>query len=113
MRHSSMPTPEPDVYALVIRQAAHDAVRALLSEPPDSPGGSKALREVTTWLAREHGPQAVFDLAEEPAVHLAEALDAIAAAGQRTAVEVTDRWFHDMPEPICPPADNAERQPER
>ena len=41
-----------DPYARTIRQAAHDAVRALLSTEPDSPEGSAALREVKAWLAR-------------------------------------------------------------
>ena len=54
-----------DPYAHTICQAAHDAVRALLSTAPDSPEGSAALREVTAWLAREHGPAALLDLAEE------------------------------------------------
>jgi hypothetical protein len=58
-------TCDGDVYTAVIRQAAHDAVRALLSAPPDSIAGSQALREVTTWLAAEHGTAAVIDLAEE------------------------------------------------
>ena len=73
-------TCDDDVYAAVIRQAAHDAVRALLSAPPDSIAGSQALREVTTWLAAEHGAAAVIDLAEELAADLAEAFDAVAAA---------------------------------
>lgn len=84
------------------RSAAHDAVRALLTAPPDSPEGSAALREVTAWLAREHGPAAAFDLAEELAVDLAEALDAIAAVEQRDPVEIADRWFHDQPAPDVP-----------
>jgi hypothetical protein len=86
-------------YARTIRQAAHDAVHALLAAAPDSPEGSAALREVTVWLAREHCLGAVVDLAEELAVDLAEALDAIAAVEQRDAVEVADRWFHDQPAP--------------
>jgi hypothetical protein len=40
----------------------------------------------------EHGPAALLDLAEELAVDLAEALDAIAAVEQRDAVRVADRW---------------------
>jgi hypothetical protein len=91
-----------DVYAAVIRQAAHDAVRALLSAPPDSIAGSRALREVTTWLAAEHGAAAVIDLAEELAADLAEAFDAVAAVEGRPALAVLDRWFHDAPPP--PPA---------
>ena len=54
-----------DPYAHTIRQAAHDAVRALLSTAPDSPEGSAALLEVTAWLAREHGPAALLDLAAD------------------------------------------------
>jgi hypothetical protein len=46
-------TCDDDVYTAVIRQAAHDAVRALLTAPPDSIAGSQALHEVTTWLAAE------------------------------------------------------------
>jgi hypothetical protein len=91
-----------DPYALMIRQAAHDAVRALLTTAPDSLEGSTALREVTTWLARAHGPAALLDLAEALAVDLAEALGAIAAVEQRDAVELADRWFHDQPPPEVP-----------
>src|SRR4051812_18921714 len=91
-----------DSYTRTIRQAAHDAVRALLTTAPDSPEGSIALREVTAWLAHEHGAAAVLDLAEELAVDLAEALDAIAVVEQRDAVEVADRWFHDQPAPDVP-----------
>jgi hypothetical protein len=58
-----------------------------------------ALREVMAWLAHEHGLAAVLDLAEELAVDLAEALEAIAAVEQRDAVEVVVRWFHDQPAP--------------
>jgi hypothetical protein len=46
----------------------------------------------------------VLDLAEELAVDLAEALDAVAAVDQRDAVEIADRWFHDQPEPDVPGA---------
>lgn len=88
-----------DPHARTIRQAAHDAVRALLATPPDSAEGSVALRDVTAWLAREHGPDAVRDLAEELAVDLAEAFDALAAAEGRPALEVLDAWFHDDPPP--------------
>jgi hypothetical protein len=99
-----------DPYARTIRQAAHDAVRALLTASPDSPEGSAALREVTAWLAHEHGPAAVLDLAEELAIDLAEALDAIAAVERRDAVEVADRWFHDQPAPdVAGPAADPER----
>jgi DNA-directed RNA polymerase specialized sigma subunit len=91
-----------DLYARTIRQAAHDAVRALLTAPRDSAEASVALREVTAWLAHEHGPTAVLDLAEELAVDLAEAMDALAAVEQRDAVEVTDRWFHDQAAPDVP-----------
>ena len=83
----------------MIRQAAHDAVRALLTAPPDSMTGSQALREVTTWLAAEHGAAAVTDMAEELAADLAEAFDALAAAEGQPALAVLDSWFHDVPEP--------------
>jgi len=92
-------TCDDDVYAAVIRQAAHDAVRALLAAPPDSITGSQALREVTTWLAAEHGAAAVIDLAEELAADLAEAFDAVAAAESRPALTILDSWFHDVPPP--------------
>lgn len=102
------PMSDVDPYARTVRQAAHDAVRAVLAAPPDSPEGSVALREVVAWLAREHGPGAVLDLAEELAVDLAEALDAIAAAEQRAPLEVADRWFHDQPAPsAAQPADES------
>jgi hypothetical protein len=92
-------TCDDDVYAAVIRQAAHDAVRALLTAQLDSVAGSCALREVTTWLAAEHGGAAVTDMAEELAVDLAEAFDALAAAEGRPALAVFDGWFHDVPPP--------------
>jgi hypothetical protein len=92
-------TGDDDVYAAVIRQAAHDAVRALLTAPPDSIASSQALREVTTWLAAEHGPTAVIDLAEELAADLAEAFEALAAAEGQPALAVLDSWFHDAPPP--------------
>ena len=98
-----------DPYARTIRQAAHDAVRALLTSAPDSPEGSAALREVTAWLAHKHGLAAVLDLAEELAVDLAEALGAIAAVEQRDAVEVADRWFHDQAAPDVPGPDAGPR----
>ena len=87
----------------MIRQAAHDAVRALLTAPPDSMTGSQALREVTTWLAAEHGAAAMIDLAEELAADLAEAFDAVAAAEGRPALAVLDSWFHDTPPPATAP----------
>ena len=76
------------VYAAVIRQAAHDALRVLLAAPPASLTGSLALRQVTTWLGAEHGAAAVTDLAEELAADLAEALGALAAAEGRPALAV-------------------------
>jgi hypothetical protein len=39
------------VYAAAIRQAVRDAVHALLTAPPDSVAGSRALRAVTMSLA--------------------------------------------------------------
>jgi hypothetical protein len=104
-----------DSYGRTIRQAAHDAVHALLNTAPDSPQGSAALREVTARLAHEHGPAAVLDLAEELAVDLAEALGAIASVEQRDAVEVADHWFSDQPAPELPNfgADSGRRDPER
>jgi hypothetical protein len=92
-------TGDCEVYAAVIRQAVHDAVRALLTAPFDSVAGSCAVRQVTTWLAAEHGGPAVTDPAEELAVDLAEAFDALAAAERRPALAVLDSWFHDVPPP--------------
>ena len=86
-------------YAAVIRQAAHDAVHALLTAATDSAAGSQALREVTTWLAATHGAGAVQDVAEELAVDLAEAFAELAAAEGQPALAVLDGWFHDVPEP--------------
>jgi hypothetical protein len=91
--------PDADVYAAVLRQAAHDAVRAVLAAPPDSVMASAALRGVTAWLARTYGPAAVQDLAEELAVDLAEAFDALAAAEGRDPLTLLDAWFHDQPQP--------------
>jgi hypothetical protein len=95
-----------DPYSRVIRQAAHDAVRVLLSTPPDSVEASSGLGEVLRWLGREHGPHAVSDLAEELAVDLAEALEALAGVERRDPLELADRWFHDQappPQPARPP----------
>ena len=92
-----------EVYAAVIRQAAHDAVRAQLAAPSDSVAGSLGLRAVTDWLAAAYGAGAVRDLAEELAVDLAEAFAALAAAEGRPALAVLDGWFHDVPRP-CPAA---------
>ena len=88
-----------EVYAAVIRQAAHDAVRALLTAPADSLVGSLNLRAVTDWVATGGGPYAVRDLAEELAVDLAEAFTALAAVERQSALSVLDGWFHDVPEP--------------
>jgi hypothetical protein len=44
----------------------------------------------------------VLDPAEELAVDLAEALDAIAVAERRDQVEDADGWFHDHPAPELP-----------
>jgi len=89
-------------YAAVIRQAVHDAVRALLTGPPDSLDGSRGLRNVTAWLAGGHGAAAMTDLAEEAATDLAEAFQALAAAENRPALAVLDDWFHDIPPPRGP-----------
>ena len=61
------------------------------------------MREVTTWLAAEHGAAAVTDLAEELAADLAEAFEALAAAEGRPALAVLDGWFHDVPPPWADP----------
>ena len=112
LRGSLAMTCDDDVYTAVIRQAAHDAVRALLSAPPDSIAGSQALREVTTWLAAEHGAAAVIDLAEELAADLAEAFDAVAAAEGQPALAVLDSWFHDVPPPpLAAPGPTPRRRP--
>jgi hypothetical protein len=87
------------VYTAVIRQAVHDGVRALLTALPNSLEGSRALREVTTWLAGEHVAAAVTDRAEELAADLAEAFEALSAAEGRPALAVLDSWFHDIPPP--------------
>src|SRR4030081_1790027 len=108
--------PDADSYCHTIRQAAHDAVHALLSRALNSPEGSAALRDVTTLrLAQEHGPVAVLQLAEELAVDLAEALGAIASVEQREAVEFADHWFSDEPAPELPDSGAAagRRDPER
>ena len=60
MRHDRVMTVVAP-YARTIRQAAHDAVHALLAAAPDSPEGSAALRDVTVWLAREL-PQGPFNV---------------------------------------------------
>jgi hypothetical protein len=52
-----------DEYSAVIDQSAADAVRALLVVPHASPEGARGLRQVTSWLAATHGPDAVRDRA--------------------------------------------------
>jgi hypothetical protein len=111
LRGSLAMTGDDGGYAAVIRQAAHDAVRALLATSPDSIAGSQALREVTTWLAAEHGAAAVIDLAEELAADLAEAFDAVAAAEGRPALAVLDSWFHDIPPPLTAPGLTSAAEP--
>jgi hypothetical protein len=92
-------TSDAEVYAAVLRQAAHDAVRAVLTAPPDSVSGSTALRAVTTWVVHAYGIGAVQDLAEELAVDLAEAFDALASVEGRDPMALVDAWFHDQPAP--------------
>jgi DNA-binding XRE family transcriptional regulator len=96
-------TPDDQAYAAVLRQAAHDAVRAVLAAPPDSVTASMALRGVTAWLVRTYGAGAAQDLAEELAVDLAEAFDALAAVEARHPLSLLDAWFHDQPEPAGVP----------
>jgi hypothetical protein len=91
-----------DPYALTIRQAAHDAVRALLTSAPDSPEGSATLREVTAWLAHEHGQAAVPDLTEELAVDLAEALDAMPRSSSATRWRSPTAGSTIRPRRTCP-----------
>ena len=96
-----------EAYAAVIRQAAHDAVRALLAAPPDSVAGSRQPARGDRLAGGRDGAAAVSDLAEELAVDLAEAFDALAAAEGRSALAVLDGWFHDVPAPLLgrhPPA---------
>ena len=64
---------------------------------------SLALRGVTTWLVRSYGVLAVQDLAEELAVDLAEAFDALASVEGRDPLTLLDAWFHDQPEPAGEP----------
>jgi hypothetical protein len=42
----------------------------------------------------------VTDLAEDLAVDLAEALEALAVTEGRSALVVLESWFHDVPEPF-------------
>ena len=86
-------------YSQTIRQCAHDAVRAVLAAPVDSPEGSVMLREVMQWLAQAHGSVALRDVAEELAVDLAEALRVLASVERRDPLVVADGWFHDEPAP--------------
>jgi hypothetical protein len=93
-------TRDDGVYAAVIRQAVPDTVHALLTAPPDSVAGLRALREVTMPLAAERGATAATDLAEELAADLAEVFDALAGAEGRSALVVLESRFHDVPEPF-------------
>lgn len=101
-------TPDARAYASVLRQAAHDAVRAVLAAPPESATASMALRGVTSWLVRTYGPGAAQDLAEELAVDLAEAFDALSSVEGRHPLALLDAWFHDQPEPAAGPAQAAD-----
>jgi len=102
-------------YAAVIRQAVHDAVHALLTAPPDSLAGLRALREVTMPLAAEHGAAAVTDLAEELAADLAEAFEALAAAEGRSALVSLRAGSTTSPHrsrrPLRPPTSQGSRRP--
>jgi hypothetical protein len=82
-----------DVYAAVIGQTVHDGVRVVLDAPPGSLAGSRELHRVAAGLGAEHGDEAVRDAAEELAVDLAEAVEALAAAEGRPALAVLDGWF--------------------
>jgi len=53
-------------------------------------------------VARAHGTGAVQDLAEELAVDLAEAFDALASVEGRDPLVLVDAWFHDQPAPEAP-----------
>jgi hypothetical protein len=91
-----------EVYARVLRQAAHDAVRVVLAAPAGpatSSTGSAALRGVTSWLLHRYGAAALQDLAEELAVDLAEAFDALASVECRDPLTMLDAWFSDESAP--------------
>jgi hypothetical protein len=88
----------PDPYAHAIRQAAHDAARALVLAEAGSVEGLVALRDVVSWLARCYGPDALRDLAEELAADLVDALQVLAANKGLTPPEMLDDWFRDEPE---------------
>ena len=98
MRHDPLMS-AADPYARTIRQAAHDAVLALLTAAPDSVGRvGRAARRGGLAGARARsgcGAGSRRGVGRRPA----EALEAIAAVEQRDAVEVADRWFHDQPAP--------------
>lgn len=91
-----MTGPDPtDPTGDVIRQAAHDAVHALLRHPDDEQAASRKLRDVVVWLGARHGSAAIVELAEELAVDLAEAFSALAAVERLDPIAVADSWFHD------------------
>jgi hypothetical protein len=85
-----------DLHAAVIRQAAHEAVRALLAAPPGSMTGPFGLVAATSWLKSEHCLGAVVDLAEELAIDLAVAVDAL---GTAEAARGADRQTAGLPTP--------------
>jgi hypothetical protein len=86
----------------VIRQAVHDAVRALLTAPPDSlEGFARASQrdDVAGRRARRRrGDRPGRGTGRRPG----EAFEALAAAENRPALAVLDGWFHDIPPPRGP-----------
>ncbi|WP_433507998.1 hypothetical protein ACQP04_16985 [Pseudonocardia halophobica] len=90
---------EDDAYSRVLRQAVHDAVRAVLLHGHSPPEAASAERGVFGWLLAEHGLQAVLDAAEEMVSDLGEAFAAIASVERLEPLRVADGWYHDQPEP--------------
>ena len=88
-----------EVYAAVIRQATHDAVRALLTAPADSVAGSLNLREVTDWVATEHGAaRCATSPRSWPSTWRRRSPRSRPSKGG-SALVVLDGWFHDVPVP--------------
>jgi anti-sigma regulatory factor (Ser/Thr protein kinase) len=73
-----LPVTGSATYTHAIRQAAHDAVRAVLAYGASSPYAATAIRRLAGHLARQHGESAVRALVAELAHDLNEATAIIA-----------------------------------
>jgi hypothetical protein len=82
-----LPAAAAAAYSHTVRAAAHDAVRTVLAQGPNSPHAATAVRHLVARLEEHHGPQFVQDMVDELVVELTEATAAI-------ATEDEHQWPH-------------------